>query len=169
MHLVACHDITLRLLSLYRKRAEIHIELQGFQSRLRLQRHFDHLCLTVGIGREPGYARALRTLRQVILLVAGHACHGKTLHEEGAAAPVLVNHIVDSARIVACEQPYVPHILPDEQLLGNTHNLVAPVVVKYNHIVEQRTVEQRLVLLQPRADKPFLPVEIKFFVCLGHT
>ena len=169
MHFVAGHNVALRLLPLDSKLTEINVKLQRFQPRLRFKGHFHHLCLAVGVCRKPCNARVRLSLREVIFLVAGHAGHRETFHEESSAASVLIYHIIDSSRVIAHEQPYMPDILPYKQLLGHTHHLIAPVVVEDDNIVEQRAVEEEFVFLQPCADKALLTVEIQFLIGLGHS
>ena len=68
------------------------------------QRHFDNLCLAVGIRREITNLRARLTLREVVFLVAGDAFHGEALHI--VRCPVLtvaINDIVGRTVVILME------------------------------------------------------------------
>ncbi len=51
-------------------------------------------------------------------------------------------------------------IFPYKQFLRNAHNLITAVIVENDNIVKLRTVKQKLVFLQSRADKSLLAVKI---------
>ena len=168
VHLVFGHKIATGEFALNAEFGEVDVELQHLQAWLRLERDAKHLSLTVRIGGEPHHLAARLSLRKVVFTVAGHACNGKSLHIHDAAASVLIEHIVDGARVVALKHIQVNHILTHIYLLAHLNHLKLTIFVENDDVVDVGAVAHKFVFLQSGADKAVGTVDVEFFVSLSH-
>ena len=60
------------------------------------------------------------------------------------------------------------YILAHEHLLCHTDNLIFPVLVEDDDVVDVRAVTYKLVFLQASTDKSVCAVDIQFLICLRH-
>lgn len=66
-----------------------------------------------------------------------HACGGEALHIVDASAAVLINNIIDCARVVALVHIEIEHVFADEEFVLHAHNFVSAVAIEYDYIVER--------------------------------
>ncbi len=142
--------------------------LQFLQMKRRLQGDADHLSLAVGIGGEIDYARTGFALRQVVLLVAGHARHVEALHIVYTASSVAIDDVIDGTFVLLLEDIDMQDIRADKELLGHTNHLVLTVFVEDDDVVQVGAVAEELVFLESRSDEAFLAVDIQLLVVLHH-
>ena len=97
---------------------------------------------------EPHDLAAWLALGDVILAIARDARDGKSLHERGAAAPVLIQDIIDGARVAFLEHVQVQDVLAHINLVGDLDDLELAVLIEDDDVVDIRAVANELVLLQ---------------------
>ncbi len=161
-HIASCRA------TLNRQLAEILADLHLLEMQSRLERHLDDFRLAVRVGRKIKHLRARLALRQVVILVTGHPHDIETLHIIDAALAVTIDDIIDRAVVVLLENGNMDDVRADKQLLRHTHNTVLAVAVEDNKIVDVGAIAQELILLQPRADKALLTIDIELLVRLDN-
>ena len=166
LDLVLGQHIAPRRAALNRQLAEIFADLHLLEMQSRLKRHLDDFRLAVRVGREIKHLGARLALRQVVVLVTGHAHDIETLHIIDTALAVTIDDIIDRAVVVLLENGDMDDVRADKQLLSHSHNAVLAVTVEDDDIVDVGTVAKELILLQPRADKALLTVDIQLLVGL---
>ena len=147
---------------------EILVDENLLKFRIRIKGHLDDFRFTVGVGGEVHHFRSGRSLRQIVLLVAGDARHVETLDEAETLLAVAVNCVVGCASVVFLEDAEVEHILAYEQLLCYADNLIFSVFKEDDDIVEVGAVAHELVLFQSCTDESVSTVNVEFLVCLSH-
>ena len=127
-----------------------------------------HLSLAIGIHTEIEHLRALGSLREGILLIAGHATNREALGISRSARAVAVNDVVDGALIALLEHRHVNDVGSDKLFIADLGDQHGSVASNHDHVVNVGAVAHKLILAQGRAHKPFHPVDVELGVGDGN-
>ncbi|MPM63063.1 hypothetical protein SDC9_109941 [bioreactor metagenome] len=77
-----------------------------------------------------------------------------------ALFPVAVHGVVNGSFVVLLKDIDIENVLTDKLLLGNRGNEIPSVAIENNHIIQIRTVGNKLILLQCRTNESFVAVNV---------
>ena len=81
---------------------------------------------------------------------------------------VSVNHIIDCSFVILFKYLYVQNVFANENLVGHADNLVFPVTIEYDDVVDIRTVAHKFILFQTRTNESFLAIDVEFLIGFNH-
>ena len=128
----------------------------------------DSLCFTIGICGKPHHARSLFALSQVVLLVAGNACDGKSLRIISASLAITVDGIVYGPLVLAVKYRSMYYILAYKCLIANFGYQIGAVFEEDYDLRNVRAVTDILGILHlflVNSDKAFSFIGVEF--CVG--